>query len=266
MDAEANSPRSLMRVVGLLEALAQAPQGLPLADISTTLEAPKSSLLALLRPLVARGYLLHDGFRYSLGPEAFRLAAAMQAAQRMPDQVRAAMEWLAEQSGESVFLCAIDRAAGLVTYVEVIPSTQPVRYVVPAGSTRPLYTSSAGRVLLAFQDDAWRDAYLKRTPLKPVTPRTTTGIVALRRILATVRQDAVAVTIGETIQGAAGCAAPIIGVDGSVTSALLVGAPAERFERNLKRIAALVKQAAARASSASLRVVAPASPKRRAAR
>jgi IclR family transcriptional regulator, acetate operon repressor len=256
MDETGNSPRSLMRVVGLFETLSASPQGLPLVDISAALEAPKSSLLSLLRPLVARDYLQHDGVRYSLGREAFRLASGMLGAQRMSDQVRTAMEWLAEQTAESVFLTAIDRDAGLVTYVEVIPSTQPVRYVVPAGSTRPLYSSSAGRVLLAFQDAEWREAYLKRASLKTITPRSVTSIVALRNILAEVRREGLAVTVGETIQGAAGCAAPIIATDGTVSAALLVGAPADRFERNVKRIRSLVKQAAMRASPGSLRLVA----------
>ena len=256
MDETGNSPRSLMRVVGLFEALSTSTQGLPLMDISAALEAPKSSLLALLRPLVARGYFQHDGVRYSLGQEAFRLAAGMLQAQRTSDQVRTAMERLAEQTGESVFLTAIDREAGLVTYVEVIASPQPVRYVVPAGSTRPLYSSAAGRALLAFQDAEWREAYLKRTPLKAITPRSVTGITALRKILAEIRREGVAVTVGETIQGAAGCAAPIVTADGTVSAALLVGAPADRFERNVKRIIAAVQEAAARASPGALRLVA----------
>ncbi|WP_241671441.1 IclR family transcriptional regulator [Dankookia rubra] len=255
MDETGNSPRSLMRVVGLFESLSAAPQGLPLMDISAALEAPKSSLLSLLRPLVARGYLQHDGVRYSLGPQAFRLATGMLTAQRTHDQVRSAMERLAERTGESVFLTAIDREAGLVTYVEVIASSAPVRYVVPAGSTRPLYSSAAGRVLLAFQDPEWLEAYLKRTPLKAITPRSVTGITALRKILAEVRREAVAVTVGETIQGAAGCAAPIVAADGSVSAALLVGAPADRFERSLKRIVAAVKEAAAAASPGVPRLV-----------
>ena len=252
------SPRSLMRMIGLLEALAGRPQGMSLVDLSQSLDSPKSSLLTLLRPLTASGHLLHASARYRLGPAAFRLAGTMLASQRMPEQLRAALEWLARESGETAILTAIDRDAGLVTYVEVIPSEQPVRYVVPSGSTRPLYSSAAGRMLLACQDKAWCEAYLKRTPLRAITPRSTTSVVALRKILAETRRQGFSVTIGETILGAAGCAAPVVGMDGQVNAALLIGAPAIRFERSLKRITALVTEAAARASAGVPRAVATA--------
>jgi IclR family transcriptional regulator, acetate operon repressor len=251
MPIEAASPRSLIRVIGLFEAIAGAQQGLSLVDLSNRLDSPKSSLLLLLRPLVAQGHLLHADGRYRLGPAAFRLASLMLAARRLPGQVREAMEWLAQESGETVILTAIERESGTVTYLDVIPSEQPVRYVVPAGSTRPLYTSAAGRVLLAFQDEGWLQSYLKRTKLKPMTPHSVTSIAALREILRQTRLAGVAVTFEETILGAAGCAAPIFESDGSVATALLIGGPAERFRQGRERLTALAQSAAARASSGS---------------
>jgi len=53
-------PRSLMRLLGLFDALAKSKEGLTLADLNTELSSPKSSLLNLLRPLVASGYLNSD--------------------------------------------------------------------------------------------------------------------------------------------------------------------------------------------------------------
>lgn len=245
---EAGPPRALGRTLGIFAAVAAAPEGLPLAELSAALGSPKSSLLALLRPLAEDGFLLHGAGRYRLGPEAFRLAAAMLAARRLPEQLRAAMEWLAERSGETVILTTIDREAGLVVYAECIDSRQPVRYVVPPGSTRPLYCSAAGRLLLAFQDETFREQYLETTPLRALTPLTVTDRAALRRILAQTRRDGISVTVGETVRGAAGCAAPVFDADGGVSRALLLGAPADRFEHEMPRLAALLREAAARAS------------------
>ena len=50
-------PRSLMRLLGLFDALAKSKEGLTLADLNTELSSPKSSLLNLLRPLVADALL-----------------------------------------------------------------------------------------------------------------------------------------------------------------------------------------------------------------
>ncbi|MFX8323984.1 helix-turn-helix domain-containing protein, partial [Acinetobacter baumannii] len=52
-----SGPRSLMRILRLFETLGDATEGMSLADLSLTLQVPKSSLLTLLRPLVAEGYL-----------------------------------------------------------------------------------------------------------------------------------------------------------------------------------------------------------------
>lgn len=246
-----SAPRSLLRVLGLFEAVAGSKDGLALADLARSLGSPKSSLLLLLRPLVTQGHLTHIDGRYRLGPAAFRLANTILAARDQSDQLRNAMEWLAGESGETVHLTTIERELGLVAYVEIIPSEQPVRYVPQLGSMRPLHSSSAGRVLLAFQDAAWREEYLKRTQLKRLTPHTTTSLAELRRILNDVRREGVCVTIEETILGAAGCAAPIVDADGGVSTALLIGAPADRFRREVDRYKNLVREAASRVSATS---------------
>lgn len=249
MTADTASPRSTMRVIGVFVAIASAEDGLALVELSHRLDSPKSSLLLLLRPLVASGYLLHSGARYRLGPASFRLASTILAARRYPEEIRAALEWLAEMSCETVFLTAIDREAGLCSYIEMIESPQAVRYVPSAGSTRPLYTAAAGRALLAHQDPKWIDAYFRRTELRKVTDRSVTSPSKLKDIIAQTRRDGVSVTDGETVPGAAGCAAPIFGEDGEVDMAILIGAPRERFAQNADRMIALVKEAGARASA-----------------
>jgi DNA-binding IclR family transcriptional regulator len=247
-----------MRVIGLLEALAFAEDGLALVELAQRLDCPKSSLLLLLRPLVTSGHLVHTAGRYRLGSAAYRLATSILAARRYPAELRAALEWLAEQSDETVFLTAIDREAGLVSYIEMIESPQAVRYVPGAGSTRPLYTSAAGRMLLAHQDSAWVEAYFRRTELRKITSRSITSLSRLRDIIAQTRAAGVSITDGETVEGAAGCAAPVFNGDASVDLAILIGAPADRFKRNTPRMVALVKEAAARASSSAAPAAYPA--------
>jgi DNA-binding IclR family transcriptional regulator len=250
MGLEDQSPRSLARVLGLFEALAAADGGLTLTQLSAALDAPKSSLLLLLKPLVAMGYLEHGAARYTLGAAVFRMAASILSARRFPRLIRPYMEALVARTRESVFLAVLDRDARAVTYVECIESPQAVRYVVPVGTTRALYPSAAGRVLLAFQDEAWRERYLESTPITAMTPRTVTDRDLLSRELRAIRKAGVAVTVGEAVDGAAGIAAPIAGADGTVRHALLVGAPAARFQKELPALRKAVLEVAASASGA----------------
>jgi DNA-binding IclR family transcriptional regulator len=244
-----NSPRSLARLLGLFEAMAAAPRGLTLAEISLTLSSPKSSLLNLLRPLVVQGFLQHDEGRYRLGPAMFRLAAEIMASRKFPNLVRPFMQDLVERGGETVFLTVIDREAQLCTYIERIESPHAVRYVAPIGQ-RPLYCSAAGLLLLAYQDEEWRKRYLAHVKLKPLTPHTVVDPKRLRRNLAEIHRRGYSISISEAVMGAAGLAAPIFDADGGVAAALLIGAPADRFEGELPQLIKLTTETAARASAA----------------
>jgi DNA-binding IclR family transcriptional regulator len=232
----------------LFGAIARSGEGMTLARLSAELDSPKSSLLTLLRPLVAKGYLTHEGGVYRLGPAIFRLAADILSTRSFSKLIRPFMQQLVERSQESVYLAVIDKDARCVTYVEGIESPQPVRYMAPVGSPRPLYCSAAGRLLLAYEDEQWRDLYLRTVQLKPMTERTLTNRAELRKELDKIRKTGLAISIGEAVPGAAGLAAPVFDTNGKAVAALLIGAPVDRFERELPQLRKLMKEVAAQAS------------------
>jgi IclR family transcriptional regulator, acetate operon repressor len=249
-DFATGAPRSLGRVLGLLGEIAKTPGGLSLTELSIALASPKSSLLNLLRPLVGSGHLLRENGRYELGPAVFRLAADILSRRKLPNLIRPYLEELVRRSGETAFLTVIDRDAGLVTYVDCVDSPQMVRYTVSVGTSRPLYGSAAGRVLLAYQPQAWLEDYLGRTALEPMTTRTVTDPRRLRALMAEAGKEGVAVTMGEVVPDAGGIAAPVFNRDGTVDAAVLIGAPIVRFKRELPRLRRIIREIAGRASMA----------------
>jgi IclR family transcriptional regulator, acetate operon repressor len=246
--ADGSVARSAMRLVALLEALAKSEEGVSLAELSVTIGAPKSSLLGILRSMVALGYMEHGHGLYRLGPKSFRLAADILAIRRFPNLVRPILQDLAVKSGETVFLVVLDRLAQRVTYADIIDSANPVRYTVPTGTTRPLYVSAGGQMLLAYQEPAWVDSYIRAIRLEPLTPRTITDPKQLRERLAAIRREGFAISLGETVPGAAGLAVPIFNADGSVAAGLLIGAPIDRFEQELPELKRLLREATTRIS------------------
>jgi DNA-binding IclR family transcriptional regulator len=214
--------------------------------LSGSIGAPKSSLLGILRSMVANGYLEHGHGLYRLGPRAFRLAADILAIRRFPNLVRPILQDLAAKSGETVFLVVLDHLAQRCSYADVIESANPVRYTVPTGTSRPLYASAGGLMLLAYQPPGWIDAYIRATPLEPLTARTITDPAVLRERLAMIRREGFAISRGETIPGAAGLAAPIFNADGSVTAGLLIGMPLDRFEGRIDELKRLLHEATTR--------------------
>jgi DNA-binding IclR family transcriptional regulator len=237
--------RSSLRLVAAFEALAKTADGMTLAELSVAIGAPKSSLLGILRAMVSAGYVGHLHGRYQLGARSFRLAAEILAARSFPELVRPVLRELHARSRETVFLVTLDPAARRVTYAEGFDSPNPIRYTVPTGTTRPLYCSAGGLMLLAYQEPAWIEAYLDSVVLEPLTPRTVTDPARLRRRLDAIRREGFAVSMGETVPGAAGVAAPIFNSDGTVTAGLLVAAPEERFEKVLPELKRLLGEAVA---------------------
>ena len=229
-EKESGGPRSLTRLLGLFDALAAAPEGLSLADLNVALESPKSSLLNLLRPLVSEGYLTHDSGRYRLGPAIFRLAANIMSVWNFSKVLHPYLEELASRCHETVYMGILDREKGVITYVDVIESGQSVRYSMPVGTSRPLYCTAAGRLLLAHADEEWREEYIRTVKMERRTPQTISGQSELRAALDQVLKQGYSVSVGELMRESAGIAAPIFGADGQVVGALAIGAPSERFE------------------------------------
>ncbi|UUX97372.1 helix-turn-helix domain-containing protein [Aquabacterium sp. J223] len=79
---EDRAPMALTRVLHLLRLLAERPGGLSLAPLSAALDAPKTSVLSLLRGLTARGYLQRSDGVYRLGPESLSLGALLVSARQ----------------------------------------------------------------------------------------------------------------------------------------------------------------------------------------
>lgn len=230
------APMALARVLRVLRLLADEPDGMTLAHLQAQLGVPKTSLHALLRGLVADGYLQRTDATYRVGPESFALGAALVAARSLAIVATPYLHDARAKSGETVLIAMIDRTSARLTYTQIVESHKPVRYTVPAGTTRPLFATSAGRVLLAYQPEAWTRDYLRTTELRALTDSTVTDRRQLARMIDRVRSDGHASTIGEVTPDVAGFAAPIFEADGRVNAALIIAAPIERGRAAAERL------------------------------
>jgi DNA-binding IclR family transcriptional regulator len=248
---EVTGPRSLTRLLGLFDVLARKKDGMTLAELNQALQSPKSSLLNLLRPLVVDGYLACDNGRYRLGPSVFRLAANIMSVWNFSSTMRPYLEELAQLCEESVYLGVLDKAGSVITYVDSIDSPKAVRFSVPVGAARPLFSTAAGRVLLAFGDEEWVEEYLRNTKITAFTPYTVASRKALREELEKIKRTRISVSMGETFPESGAIAAPIFGADGKLIAALAIGAPVSRLEPRLAELRPLISDIAARASGST---------------
>ena len=246
-------PRSVMRILGLFEALTLRDDELSLAELSVELDAPKSSLLTLLRPLVDEGYLIHYKGKYYLGPRIFRLSADVLATGKIRTLVIPFLEELSKRTHETAFYAVLDPNAKVAICTEVINSPQALRFDMRVGMTFPLYQTAVGSILLAHQDKEWLEAYLKWVKSKklklddhsPIVPLSRTE--ALKRV-AEARENGVAVSMSQWAPESGAIAAPVYAGDGSLAGVFGVAGPAKRMQSRLDELTAVLKEVAAAAS------------------
>jgi IclR family acetate operon transcriptional repressor len=242
--------RAANRVVDILELLAASGEGLALREVSAQLEAPKSSLLPLLRALAARGYLeqARTG-EYRLGPRVLELGGAPAAHRELVDVARPALIALMRRTGETVFLGTLAADGVSVVYVDKVESEQIIRYAAGVGDRRPLHATSTGKAILAFLPPEQQEARLGSLPLPRHTERTVTSLATLRASLEEVRRTGACVSLDELVRGASGVAAPIFDRHDRVAGACTIGGPTDRVRPRLRQLAAEVKETARAISS-----------------
>jgi DNA-binding IclR family transcriptional regulator len=232
----------------IVETLAEAPEGLSLAALAQRLGIPKTSLLNHLRVMVGTGYVAFRDGCYVLGPAAFRLGSVIAAGSSVLAVLGPVTRQLAGDSGETTLLATLDRETCEAIYIEGLESSQPLRFAFAVGTRRPLYCTSMGRALLAFQPPAFIRRYLAEENIKRVTAHTVTDRGKLKKILAQVLSERLASTLEEHTEGVGGLASPVFDRQGRVSYSIGVAVPAARLERDRQRLSRLVLAAADKAS------------------
>jgi DNA-binding IclR family transcriptional regulator len=228
-----------------LRYVAEQPNGATLAQLSAALAAPKTSLFSLLKTLADNGYLLQEDGKYHLGNAAFGLGSAIVARRRFPEVALPIIRSLAREAGETTFLSELLTDEPAAVYIARAESSNPIRFMASIGEKRPLYSSSGGRVLLAYQPAEWQEQYLRRVKLVAHTPKTVVNKAELRKMLRHIRETGLARTHDDVHEGVSAFAAPVFGRTGDVIAALALAAPTSRANERQDLFARLVMQAAA---------------------
>lgn len=249
MSEEANGtergfgPRSVLRVMDILQALAAEPEGLTLARLSSELRLPKTSVFSLLRALEGGGYVRGDDGRYTLGDQALKLGASLGQARSFPRSARPVLEWLAAETGETILLGVLSEEGHEISYVDVIESEKPLRFAVRIGNRRPLYCAAAGKALLAFLPKTFQTKYLAQTKFVRFTTDTSSK-AELMALFPEIRSRGVVVDANGIIDGATGIASPCFDHAGRASCSVAIAGPTARMIPARKSLERLTLKAA----------------------
>ena len=216
-----NGNPAVDRMASLIEAIAEAPEGLTLGALVRRCGVSRSSSYRILNSLERAGLVRRgEAGAYLLGHAMLSLgerAAAAFRADILPSRLRGWMSALADRTGETVRVAVHDRGTiALVAAASPRASAHALGYDLREAV--PLHAGGASKVLLAHLPAARRAALTAR-PLERFTERTITDRDALTAELERVRRQGWAHDPGEYSLRVQSYAVPLADGSGRVVAA-----------------------------------------------
>jgi DNA-binding IclR family transcriptional regulator len=203
----------LDKAVGVLHTIAESPCGL--AELCERTGLPRATAHRLAAGLEVHRLLARDGDgRWRLGPAVSELAGSVN--DPLLTASAAVLPRLREITGESVQLYRRDGSSRIC--IAAVEPPAGLRDTVPVGTRLPMTAGSGAKVLLAYGDDATRQAVLPAAKFSD-------------RVLTEVRRRGWAQSAGEREPGVASVSAPVRDAHGAVIAAISVSGPIDRIGR-----------------------------------
>ncbi len=228
----AGEVQSLLRGLSILETLSEFDvRGATLQDIAERTGLSPSTAHRLLATFVEADYVTRgkDRNSYVLGHRIVAVAGSVQLrTAHLRVLVRPHLEAIAEESGETVNLVALDGRSSV--YIDQVEGSRMLRMSIRVGSTFPANTSASAKAILAFQnsDDALRLIFSNQHA-KRYTRRTIVDEGLFRAELQHTRERGYAIEREEIEDGISCIAAPILGRTGAALAAISVPGPTTRI-------------------------------------
>jgi len=198
------------------------------ARISRALDLTRSNVHRLLATLCELGYVEESPqHTYNLTFKLFELGNTVPFRKMIIDVARPSMLRLAQLTGLTVNNGILYQ--NQVLYVDKVEADTYLKLDRPIGSSDEIYTTSLGKVLLAFQDDDVQEAILADLKFFPSTPNTITDKKVFRAELEKVRSEGYATDFQELSMDLNCVAAPVFNGEGGLCSAVSVSGPSDRF-------------------------------------
>lgn len=226
---------SLARGLSVIRAFGDGRARLSITEVARTTGLSRAAARRCRYTLSVLGYAASNDGIYELTPAMLVLGYSYLSSASLARVAQRVLERVAADLNESASLAVLD--GDEIVYLARAATRRILSIGLAVGSRLPAASTSMGRILLAFADDATRMRYLARVRLTKHTPRTIVDRAALAVEISRVRELGYAVVDQELELGLRSLAVPVRGHDGIVVAAVNVGVQAARADR-----AALVRE------------------------
>ncbi len=243
---------TLAKGLSVIDWLTRQQRACRVVDVAQALGLARSNAHRTLQTLVDCGWVVQDAATSAYRPSLrlFELGSLIAEATNIGALVRPHLALLAQATGETIHLAALERAE--IVYLDKFDSPLPVAAYSRIGGRAPAYCVASGKALLAAGrlDVAALRALLGA--LVPHTPNSLTDFDELHAELERTRARGYAENHEEWRLGVGGLGVPLFDARGEAIAAVGMSVPAIRFGRAQVRSLARQLMACARDASATL--------------
>jgi IclR family transcriptional regulator, KDG regulon repressor len=217
-------------------------------EVARELDIPKSTASVIMRSLAEQDMLTRTSSgRYRLGWKLFELSTVLLKSTDFYTEARQEMVELVERWGETMDI-AVMNGSQVVCIEKLVRTPTLQNLLMKMGKIVPSYSSSAGKVLLAYRDWPELAKQLEQQELPTYTSNTITSLDAFAKELEQVRKQGYAYDNEEVFPGMCGVSAPIYNEAGMVIAGISLLVPTYRFRQQQTRYTSLIRTTAGRIS------------------
>ena len=241
---------SILRASGILKALSEGKGSFTLREMAQFMKLDRSTTYRILLSLEKCGLVEKDekSGGYSLGLGAFEIGSAYQRRADFVPIAKPFMEELALKAQETVNLAVLSGTE--ILYIDKVDSPRSVGVMSKIGQRNPVYCTSLGKSLLAFQSEEEQARIIAEIEFRPLTPHTITSRKEFLKEMKQIRLQGYALDRREIEEDVECIAAPIRNHIGNPVAAISISGPQKKIQTpREKEYVGWVTEAAERISS-----------------
>lgn len=212
--------QAIDRALKIIDLFDEQNTELKITEISERMSLHKSTVHSLLKTLQLHGYIQQDeqNGKYRLGMRFAEKGQLFLNQLDLRDFVRPYLKKLSSQTGQTTHLVTLERNEGL--YIDKVEGEKAAIRYSRVGRRVPLYTSAAGKVLVAFQEQPLRERLVESIIFEQKTDRTIRNALTYQQALEAVIDNGYAIDNEENEIGVRCAAVPIFNHNGEIKAAM----------------------------------------------
>jgi DNA-binding IclR family transcriptional regulator len=236
--------RTLARGLDLLNALAESPDGLAVAELHRMVGLDMATIGRLIGTLEQYGYVtqIPDERKYRIGPRGLRLGQPALQHELLIAAANPELRRLRDELRETVSLFVRDGFSRIC--IRQLESPEPVRAAVDMSREYSVLSGATGLLLTAFAPPGMQETLLAQAPVDPLTEHTVVDRAEIGRLVDRARERGWAEAVDQQANDLSGIAGPVFDKGGIAIAAVAITGPKMRWSAERRKAAVPVMLAA----------------------